>query len=47
MGKDEKVMEMLMKIDEDTVLGCWCDEKCHGEVVSRAAKWLRENGGVK
>ncbi len=39
--EDELIMEMLGRIDEDTVLACWCDEGCHAEVVSSAASWLR------
>lgn len=41
--KDEKVLEALRGIKETTVLVCWCKpEPCHGDVVRRAARWLRK-----
>ena len=38
---DEAVLNALQAIDEETVLVCWCDGACHGQVVRDAAAWLR------
>lgn len=38
---DETVINALQAIDEETVLVCWCDGACHGQVVRDAAAWLR------
>jgi hypothetical protein len=39
---DKKVLAELLKITETTVLVCYCHpEPCHGEVVRKAAGWIR------
>jgi hypothetical protein len=41
-ARDEAVLGELRKIDEGSVLVCWCKPgPCHGDVVMAAAKWLR------
>lgn len=43
---NEEVLEALRQINKDTVLVCWCKPgPCHGDVVIKAAEWLRNNGG--
>ena len=40
---DLKVLEKLHQITPTTALVCWCAPKrCHCEVISRAADWLRQ-----
>jgi hypothetical protein len=37
------VLAELRKINDDTVLICWCvPQPCHAEVIAAAAKWLRK-----
>lgn len=37
------VLEELRKIGENTAIVCWCaPQACHGDVVVKAAAWLRE-----
>lgn len=44
-GGDPKVMAELRAITPDTKLVCSCAPKpCHGDVVVRAWKWLRDQG---
>jgi hypothetical protein len=39
---NEAVIDALRAIDEETILVCWCKPgPCHGDVVRRAAAWLR------
>lgn len=44
-ANDTAVLSTLKAIDADTVLVCWCDEACHGQVVRDAAAWLRRARG--
>lgn len=39
---DTAVINALREIGENTAIVCWCSPKsCHGDVVERAAAWLR------
>ena len=39
---DQQVLDKLHQITPTTVLVCWCvPKRCHCEVISRAADWLR------
>jgi hypothetical protein len=41
-AKDEVVLRELRRIDEESVLVCWCKPgPCHGDVVMAAVRWLR------
>lgn len=42
---DEAVINALQAIHAESVLVCWCDGACHGQVVRDAAAWLREARG--
>ena len=40
------VLEELQKIGENTAIICWCaPQVCHGDVVVKAAAWLRQQSG--
>ena len=45
--RDPVVLQALQEIGEDTAVVCWCaPDACHGDVVVKAAAWLRENGNA-
>jgi len=42
-ANDQQVLDKLHQIMPTTALICWCAPKrCHCEVISRAADWLRK-----
>ena len=43
--RDKAVLASLRQITPSTTLICWCAPKrCHCEIISRAAHWLRQSG---
>jgi hypothetical protein len=44
-ARDEEVLSELRQITEQTVIVCFCaPEPCHGEVIARAARYVRREG---
>jgi hypothetical protein len=44
LSGDERIINALRAITEDTVLVCYCKPgPCHGDVVRAAAAWLRRD----
>lgn len=44
-AKDPQVLAALRALKPEANLVCWCaPEPCHGDIVVRAAEWLRKEG---
>lgn len=42
-ANDEAVLAALRALNDDSVLVCWCAPlPCHGDIVIRAAAWLKQ-----
>lgn len=40
-NKNKEILTELEKMNEETVLGCWCSPKfCHCEIIIKAWNWL-------
>lgn len=54
---NQQVMSLMREICPDTALACWCvdlvgeqiysePERCHCQVIFKAARWMKANGKV-
>ena len=44
-ARDKEVMNALLAIPKDAILGCWCQPKpyCHAEIIASCLEWMWDN----
>lgn len=44
-ARDKEVMNALLAIPKDAILGCWCTPKpfCHAEIIASCLEWMWDN----